>query len=645
MTYRRIRIARIGTNPTVSFAVRELTKYLKQMDPQLMVDLMIAPAYSTTAEGVLWVGRDPALENLLLPVADPTRDDGIYVNVTETTGIITGVNDRSVLLAVYRFLQELGCVWTGPGAEGEHIPARLVENIAVSLRENASLRYRGICIEGIASYENIHELVDFLPKVGMNAYFIQQVKPKHYLNYWYSHQFNPNFTAEPLTQADVDMMYASIEEEIALRGLDDQRVGHGWTCYPYGVDPMLENPVLEELPKEFQEDLAMIDGKRKLFHKDLPVYSSMCYSRKSVRDKVNDCVVEYCKANPNVTTLHFWLADMANNQCECEECQKKTASDWYVLLLNELDEKLTAANIDAKMVFLLYNDLLWAPQEEKINNPDRFILMFAPVSREYGKNYGEALEFNGTLPEYVRNKVKLPASLAENVAHLRRWQEFFPGDSFMFEYYLMWAHAGDLGYENVAKNIYEDILCLDKLGINGMVNVQLQRAAFPTNLPLYIMGKALWNKNCDYEAEVARFYEAAFGADGKQVHEYLKEISDLGNLWHQTHSGSETDPYGPFFKDYARLETLLAEFAPVIADRLAKNGPNRNDWELLQLHHHYVTQTVAAAKLAEAHKTEEAKAVFADLKTFVQNNELTLRKTYDIFLNYATLKQKLHLSK
>lgn len=52
----------------------------------------------------------------------------------------------------------------------------------------------------------------------------------------------------------------------------------------------------------------------------------------------------------------------------------------------------------------------------------------------------------------------------------------------------------------------------------------------------------------------------------------------------------------------------------------------------------------AAAKLAEAHKTEEAKAVFAELQKFVQDNELTLRKTYDIFLNYATLKQKLHLN-
>lgn len=645
MTYRRIRIARIGNNPTVCFAVRELTKYLKKMDPQLMVDLMIAPAYDPAAEGALWVGRDPALEALLLPVADPALDDGIYVKTAQNAGIITGVNDRSVLLAVYRFLQELGCVWTGPGAEGEYIPSRPVENVCVYLQENASLRYRGICIEGISSFENIYDIIDFLPKAGMNTYFFQHLKPKHYLNYWYSHEFNPKLEKEPLTESDVDRMNAVFEEELALRGLDDQRVGHGWTCFPYGVDPMKEIYDMNELPQAFKEDLAMLDGERKLFRlNDLPVYSSMCYARKSVRDKINAYVVEYCKTHPNVKNLHFWLADNANNQCECEDCQKKTAADWYVILLNELDEMLTKANVDTRIVFLLYNDLLWAPQEETINNPDRFILMFAPVSREYGKHYGQALTFDGELPPYVRNKIQLPASLSENIAHLRRWQDFFHGDSFMFEYYLMWAHSGDLGYENVAKNIYEDILYLDDLKINGMVNVQLQRAAFPTNLPLYMMGKALWNANCDYEAEVSRFYEAAFGSDGKLVHEYLQEISALGNLWHQTHNGKETDPYGPFFKDYARLEELLAEFAPVISDRLAQDSPYRSGWELLQLHNRYVTQVAAAAKLAEERKTEEAKAVIAQINTFLQDHELELRKSYDIFLNFDSLKHKLHLA-
>lgn len=641
MTYRRIRIARIGSNQVVRFAVAELAKYLKQMDPDLMVDLLTTSTYNPASQGVLWVGLGLPVE--LPAVTDPVLDDAIVVSVQNCTGFISGTNERSILLAVYRFLQELGCTWTGPGKEGERIPARPVEKLCVILREAASFRHRGICLEGVTSFENISELIEFLPKVGMNSYFFQHRIPQSYMEYWYHHMFNPLYQPEPLTKDDIIMMNNVIEEEMALRGLVDQRCGHGWTCYPYGLDPMDPMPPFEEMSQEYKEDLALIDGERKLFA-NAPVYSSLCYSRKSVRDKVADQVIAYCKTHPNVGTVHFWLADMANNQCECEDCQKMSASDWYVVMLNELDEKLTAEHIDARIVFLLYNDLLWAPTEETIRNPDRFILMFAPFSREYGKSYGEFLDFEGELPPYQRNRLEMPKSIGENIAHLRNWQKFFPGDSFIFDYYLMWAHTGDLGYEKVARNIYEDIQYLKPLGINGMVNVQLQRAAFPTNLPLYIMGKALWNSACDYEAEVTRFYEAAFGVDGSQVHAYLNEISHLGYLWDQTYNGAETPTYGPFFQDYPRLRTLLNTFAPVIEANIARGGVCAANWQLLKLHNRYVHMCLNAAQLAEEKKTDEANAAFEQIRDYVRRNENALRKTYDTFLNIGSLKPKLHLT-
>ncbi len=647
MTYRRIRIARIGRSEPVVFAVRELVKYLKQMDPKLMVDLLYTDAYNPDSEGVLWVGRGLPAE--LPTVRNAALDDGISVEVTNGVGYITGTNDRSVLLAVYRFLQELGCVWLGPGVEGERIPARPVENVNVSLREAASFRHRGICIEGTASFENIAELIDFLPKAGMNVYFFQQRVPRSYLTYWYGHLFNDLMKPEPLTANDVDLMNNVIEEEMALRGLDNQRWGHGWTCLPYGLDPMSGdqvNPVfvLEELPEDFRNDLAMIDGERKLFG-GAPVYSSLCYSRKSVRDRINDYVVDYCKTHPHVTTVHFWLADMANNQCECEDCVKKTASDWYIVMLNELDEKLTQAGLNTKIVFLLYNDLLWAPEEEVINNQDRFTLMFAPVSRVYGETYGDYLVFDGELPPYQRNKLVMPTSIAENIAHLRNWQSFFHGDSFMFEYYLMWAHTGDMGYERVAKNIYQDVRCLPELGIDGMVNVQLQRAGFPTNLPLYIMGKALWNKDCDYEQEVAHFYKAAFGHEAGRVHEYLKELSQLSLMYNEPSTGDDNRPYGPFFRDYKRLRELLAQFRPVIDTHVAQPDGCYESWKLLQYHSDYVSMLADALELAEQKKSVEARAIFDQIHQFVCENEVALRKVYDSFLAFYTLRGKAHLSK
>ncbi len=53
-----ISIARIGQNQTVGYAARELSRYLKQMDPALWVDLRVYDAYSPEVEKVLWLGID-----------------------------------------------------------------------------------------------------------------------------------------------------------------------------------------------------------------------------------------------------------------------------------------------------------------------------------------------------------------------------------------------------------------------------------------------------------------------------------------------------------------------------------------------------------------------------------------------------------
>ena len=63
----------------------------------------------------------------------------------------------------------------------------------------------------------------------------------------------------------------------------------------------------------------------------------------------------------------------------------------------QLDAKLTEQGTETKIVFLLYVDLLWEPVEEKLANPSRFIMMFAPITRDYGKNYSDFLEYNGEL--------------------------------------------------------------------------------------------------------------------------------------------------------------------------------------------------------------------------------------------------------
>ena len=145
--------------------------------------------------------------------------------------------------------------------------------------------------------------------------------------------------------------------------------------------------------------MAELNGERQLYE-NVPLNTNLCYSNPAVRDAITSAITQYCQRNPQVTYLHFWLADGTNNHCECEACRKKRPADWYVQMLNELDEKMTAAGVSTKVVFLIYVDLLWEPQQEQIKHPDRFVLMFAPITRAYGKCYGDFLHFDGELPAY-----------------------------------------------------------------------------------------------------------------------------------------------------------------------------------------------------------------------------------------------------
>ena len=73
-------------------------------------------------------------------------------------------------------------------------------------------------------------------------------------------------------------------------------------------------------------------------------------------------VVEYAKNHSNSDYLHVWLADSNRNHCECEECRKMRPSDWYLMVMNRIDELLTEEGLDTRIVFIAYVDTLFPPK-------------------------------------------------------------------------------------------------------------------------------------------------------------------------------------------------------------------------------------------------------------------------------------------
>jgi len=497
--------------------------------------------------------------------------DEIKINVMNGSGIITASNERSVLIAVYRFLFELGCRFLFPGKDGEIIPTLKLdgEALTVSVSDKASYRHRGMCIEGAVCYSHIYNMVDWLPKVGMNGYFMQFRTPAEFFKRFHNSTENPHMSPSPLTDRDISFIWSRLEEEIAKRSLDYHAVGHGWTCEPFGIVGTGWNIYDGEIDESVIPYLAEINGKRELFG-GKALNTNLCYSKSEVRARITDAIVEYSREHQNVNFLHFWLADGQNNHCECSDCASTLPADYYVMMLNELDEKLTASGLGTRIVCLIYKDLLWEPKQEKIKNPDRFVLMFAPITRTYSHAF---TDFDSSkVPElspYARNRLKMPSSVEENIARLQKWQtEQLSGDSFDFDYHLMWDHYMDPGHMECSKILHADMANLCLIGLNGMVSCQTQRAAFPTGLPMYSMAKALWDKDSSFDDVCDEYFTAAFGKDAETVRTYLSRLSVLFDPVYMR-AEKPADPEGVCFR--------CAEAKRVISDFLEKFKPSYND--------------------------------------------------------------------
>ena len=630
------RIAVMGEDPVLSFAAQELSRCIKAMSGASGILCMRKAAYQAE-QGVLYLGCE-AFAGELPAVADPGLDDGIYVHVDHGTGVIAGTNARSVLIGVYRFLHVCGCRWVRPGADGEYIPRGDASGWIVHIREAASYRHRGLCIEGSNSFEHIAEIIAWLPKVGMNSYFNQFLVPFTFFDRWYSHKNNPHKTPEPVSVEDVRGMTAMLVDEIKKRGLLYHAVGHSWTCEPFGIEGSSWDTKDYFVSEEAAKTLAQVNGKRELWG-GIPLNTNLCYSQDCVRGRITDAIREYCLAHPSVDFLHFWLADGSNNHCECEGCRDTLPADYYVRMLNELDDKLTDAGITTKIVFLIYVDLLWEPKTDIIQNPDRFVLMFAPITRTYSSAFTDGLaETEPELAPYVRNRLTMPRSVTENVARLRRWQQQFSGDSFDFDYHLMWDHYGDQGYTTASRVLFRDMQNLDKLGLNGMISCQTQRVFLPTGLPVYAMARALWDKNADFDAVESEYFTSTFGSRSGQAAEYLHGLTRL------------FDPValrGERPLDALKYEAIpgyVHAFLPQIEEAAALEADpvQKQSWDYLRTHAMLCIRLGAMLSAAARGNLALRDILWQQVIEFLSENENKLSMVFDMFEFISTMNRVMH---
>ena len=581
-------ICKVRAHHVIDFAAEELKKYLRMMMPEKS-EIPISFDPHATEGFRLGLLEDFGLSD---EGCDPILDDIIHIDATVDGGILAGSNPRSVLFAVYRLLKLNGCRFFYPGPSGEVIPHQ--EITETKYHKLADHRFRGHTIEGSPSLEHVLSYIDFHAKEELNAFGLYCVDV--YQRRFYEHQMNrANRPAEPYDGNVAETQWRALyESEVKKRGLILFSGEHDMIPAAVGFDLAareLYRSGEKKINEEIRPYLAQLNGKRDLFRRDI-LCTNLCYSNPKVRTLIADQAVIQAKQKPQLDYLGFTVADGSKNHCECPECTKKRPSDWYVMILNEIDEKFTKENIPTKVLFSFYVDMIFAPTQEKLNNPSRFLFQFCPISRSYSSSITEETVIPAPKP-FQYNAWEKPTTAAEAFALFLEWKDVFSGPCSVFEYHFWRAQYRDPGSTTLARRLYEDTLSHKVMGTCGCMQDGSNRSFWPNGFAGHIYAETLMNRAADYEQEQADYYEHLYGADWQKVLKYLTGISKAFDFAYMQGECSSDPVKGPHYNPQraealAEVKELTAELRSVEKGHKYDLIPTQGTaWRMLLLHAEY----------------------------------------------------------
>jgi hypothetical protein len=639
-----MKITILRDTETIRYAAEELKKYLKMMDSDVDAEICIGGD-----EGIT-LGLLSDLNLDYSDVKDAMIDDVVDVKIDSLSGYIAGSNERSILFGVYKYLKSAGCRWVRPGELGEFIPKADMKNHKFTYRKKADYPFRGQAIEGAVSFEHVRDTILWLPKVDMNLFQIEQIVPYNYMSRWYLHAVNTVLPHDDIPYEDYEKYSAELELVVKKCGLQLHALGHGALNEPFNI--RYKAPYMTyDVPEDAKEALALVKGERKLINGH-PMQTQLCMSQKWVRDRVVNWMVDYMKQKPYIDFMHFWLADAINNHCECEDCVKKTPSDWYVDMLNELDARLVEEKIDSKIIFIMYTDTLWPPVVEKLNNPSRFIMTTACGS---GVGYS-AKRREGGIPEWKRNDFAIVGGLDMALTFKDGWKKVFDGPAFIYEYMFYTPHFADPGYMTFARKVAADAKALRVTGFEGIMSDQTQRCYFPTGLPVSVFGEFLFDTSLDIEKYIDSYMKDAFGEDYKAAKDYLEAVSasfDPEAMKQNTDitaqdTGCEdknskkagiigNEPLGEVI---AKLPEIVDAFAPTVEKNLSAENPcHKESWRILTYHGEYVKWLSKIYFALSRGDQKGALDIYWGLLKYLSEVEMEIHPYFDLCLFNQRTKQ------
>jgi len=306
-------------------------------------------------------------------------------------------------------------------------------------------------------------------------------------------------------------------------------------------------------------------------------------------------------------------------------------------MLNEIDRALTEMKIKTRLIIPAYVDLMWGPVTERVNNPARFLLMFAPITRSYQRSLAEPGPGDETpLPPYQRNKLAYPADPRANLRLLDSWNEAFTGERIIFEYYYWRMGHYDPGQLRMAHTLWQDLRGLAELGFTGFISAQAQRVCFPTGVNMHVMGKTLWDGTADFDTLVDDYLTDVFGEEGPAVRDYLQTLTEL--MDHELLDPADNSkPIDPAKREQAlqgwdATPAAVDAFLPVIEAGCKSADPvTAAAWRIMR-HHAWYAKAFADLYARAYRNDESASAAFITLADEMDRRLPYLHQVFDTYI-------------
>jgi autotransporter-associated beta strand protein len=518
------------------FAAGEFQSYVAQMTGVTLpiVSAATAALYAGTNEIV--IGR-PETNGRLAQLCNQynvsldTNSLGVdgYIIKSINTGsntavILAGSNPRSSLFATYDLLEKLGVRFFGyKSRNGEIVPA--VSSLAIpdwDITEKPGMDYRFVSCNNY-SPTNTAELIDVADwgaKNRCNAFMLTPVFPG-------------------LTWSQIDL------DEVQKRGFLIAGPGH----------ILAQLTPSTNLFKAHPEYFPLINGVRSM------VYSSQwggalsfCYTNAMAIVVSN--AVAYYKQNPFIDLLAIFPPDGSQHAVQCQDaiCSKLSMSDWYLTLLNNIDQTLRQLPSHPKLMWISYDELGVTPTNVVPYDQGRdFILEWcnqirdfnAPMNSSSNLVAAQYLQWDPTLISVCTDWIKKPGNV--NLAAGYRWQswsnylkscQYAGGVSFLDYYNLNVSESLDVPLMSYCQTgpwpgnmMQEDFEFYVSQGIDGWQNCTDYYNDSPTPYWNRLSARLMWHPEEDVTAIDRDFYQHLYGPAWAAMDDYYTALwMEMGSL-------------------------------------------------------------------------------------------------------------------